>query len=100
MTRRKSIIIAVSIVLCGMVSVVLVAQNTGKPQGSDSKTIKVDVELVTVSATVTDAQNRVITGLDRQYFKVWEDKLEQKIEYFSAEDVPISLGIVFDISGS
>jgi Ca-activated chloride channel family protein len=101
MTRRRIITIGTSVVLCAMVSLVLFAQNAGKSQAPEAnKTIKVDVDLVTVNATVTDAQNRVITGLDKQNFRVWEDKLEQKIEYFSAEDVPVSIGLIFDVSGS
>jgi Ca-activated chloride channel family protein len=101
MTCRKIILTAVPVVLFAIFGLVLAAQNAGKGQSSEAnKTIKVDVDLVTVNATVTDSQNRVITGLDKQNFRVWEDKLEQKIQYFSAEDVPISIGIVFDVSGS
>jgi len=105
MTGRKIITVLVAIVLCGMVSLVVFAQNVAKNQPPDvkpdaTKTIKVDVDLVTVNATVTDMQNRVITGLDKQNFRVWEDKVEQKLQYFSAEDVPVSIGIVFDVSGS
>jgi Ca-activated chloride channel family protein len=98
--KKKTIIIGTVVLLTVMVSLVLYAQNPEKPQASTQKSIKVDVELVTVNATVTDAQNRVITGLDREHFRVWEDKLEQKIEYFNAEDVPVSIGMVFDLSGS
>ena len=101
MTRKKIIIIGMPVMLCAMVSLALFAQNSEKNQVSEAnKTIKVDVDLVTVNATVTDTQNRVITGLDKENFRVWEDKFEQKIEYFSAEDVPISVGLVFDVSGS
>jgi Ca-activated chloride channel family protein len=53
-----------------------------------------------VNATVTDSANRSVTNLQPQNFHLWEDKIEQKIEYFSYEEVPISLGIVFDVSGS
>jgi Ca-activated chloride channel homolog len=100
MTKKKSIIVT-GLVLTVMVSLVVYGQNPQKPQTPTAgSTLKVDVDLVNVYATVTDAQNRVITGLDPEHFKVWEDKLEQKIEYFSAEDVPISIGVVFDLSGS
>ncbi len=72
-----------------------------KPQTPPKNpTLKVDVDLVLVNATVTDPQNRYVTGLEKEHFQIWEDKLEQKIEYFSAEDVPISLGVIFDVSGS
>src|SRR4029453_7505244 len=64
------------------------------------RSIKVDVELTLVNATVTDPQNRIVTGLEREHFELWEDKIAQQIEYFSSEDVPLSLGIIFDVSGS
>jgi Ca-activated chloride channel family protein len=64
------------------------------------QTLKVDVDLVLVNATVTDPLNRYVSGLEQEHFQVWEDKIEQKIEYFSSEDVPMSLGMIFDVSGS
>jgi len=67
---------------------------------SRTPTLKVDVDLVLVNATVTDSLNRYVSGLERQHFQIWEDKFEQKIEYFSDEDVPVSIGIIFDVSGS
>lgn len=63
-------------------------------------TIKVDVPLVLVSVTVTDPMNRLVTGLDREHFTVLEDKKAQTITNFGAEDAPVSLGIIFDASGS
>jgi len=62
--------------------------------------IQVDVNLVLVNVTVTDPLNRLVTGLEREHFQVFEDKTEQKVQHFSNEDVPISLGLVFDTSGS
>jgi VWFA-related protein len=62
--------------------------------------IRVDANLVVVPVTVKDRQDRPITGLDRTAFHVFEDKLEQKIVSFSSEDAPLSVGIVFDCSGS
>ena len=64
------------------------------------QTMRVDVDLVLLNATVTDSSNRFVTGLRQDDFKVWEDKIEQKIDYFSSENVPLSVGIIFDISGS
>ena len=67
---------------------------------SKDQTLKVDVDLVLVNATVTNPRNQYVTGLEKEHFQIWEDKIEQEITYFSAEDVPLSLGIIFDISGS
>jgi Ca-activated chloride channel homolog len=65
-----------------------------------SPSIRVDIDLVLVNATVTDSANKYVTGLQPQHFRVWEDKIEQQIEYFSVEDLPTSVGIIFDVSGS
>jgi Ca-activated chloride channel family protein len=65
------------------------------------RSISVDVDIVLVNATVTESsRNQIIRGLDKKDFRVWEDNIEQKISYFSSEDVPSSVGIIFDISGS
>ena len=63
-------------------------------------TIKVDVPLVLINVTVTDPMGRFVTGLEKEHFKVLENKATQEITQFGAEDVPLSLGIVFDASGS
>jgi Ca-activated chloride channel homolog len=62
--------------------------------------IKVDVDLVLVNATVTDAQGRYVVGLEKENFQIWEDKVSQQIEYFTTEDAPLSVGLIFDASGS
>jgi Ca-activated chloride channel family protein len=53
-----------------------------------------------VNVTVTDPYNRLVTGLDPDNFRVFEDNVEQEVVTFSAEDVPISIGVIFDFSGS
>jgi Ca-activated chloride channel homolog len=63
-------------------------------------TIKIDVDLALINATVTDADGRYVVGLGQENFQVYEDKVEQQIEYFSMEDVPLSVGLIFDASGS
>jgi Ca-activated chloride channel family protein len=59
-----------------------------------------DVELALVNVTVTDPRNRLVTGLELDNFRIFENNVEQEIEYFSSEDVPISIGVIFDLSGS
>jgi len=65
-----------------------------------SKPLKVDVELVLVPVTITDPSGRIVTGLDREHFAVYENKEQQEIRNFSSEDSPVSLGVLFDVSGS
>jgi Ca-activated chloride channel family protein len=62
--------------------------------------IKKEVDLVLVPVTITDQMDRLITGLDKNNFQVFEGKEAQEIRHFSSEDAPISLGIIFDMSGS
>src|SRR5258708_23447069 len=68
-------------------------KNHGKPQ-------IVDVNLVLVNVTVTDDWNRIVTGLDKENFAVMEGSELQVGKHFSSEDAPISLGVIFDMSGS
>jgi Ca-activated chloride channel family protein len=70
--------------------------NTGK-QGSS---IKVDVNLVVLHTTVLDDRQRFAEGLKQENFRVFEDKIEQKLSVFKREDVPVSMGLVIDNSGS
>ena len=62
--------------------------------------IRIDTTLVQINVTVTDPLNRFVTGLEKDYFKLFEDKVEQEIRQFSSEDAPLSIGLVFDTSGS
>lgn len=69
-------------------------------QKQDGPILKSVTEVVTLSVTVTDPFNRLVTGLDKQHFEIFEDKVKQNIAFFRDEDVPVSVGIVFDVSGS
>jgi Ca-activated chloride channel homolog len=62
--------------------------------------IRMDVDLALLNVTVTDPYNRLVTGLEPDNFRVFEDNIEQEVVTFSAEDVPISIGVIFDFSGS
>src|ERR1039457_4678762 len=62
--------------------------------------IRIDTTLVQVNVTVTDPLNRFVTGLEKEHFRLFEDKVEQTIVQFSSEDAPLSIVIVFDTSGS
>ncbi len=62
--------------------------------------IRVDVNLVLVPMTVTDPMNRLVTGLERENFQVFDNNVGQTIRSFSTEDAPVTIGIVFDLSGS
>jgi Ca-activated chloride channel family protein len=65
-----------------------------------TKPLKVDVDLVLVPVTITDPMNRLVTGLDKENFTLFEGKDQQDIRHFSSEDAPVSLGVIFDMSSS
>ena len=62
--------------------------------------LRVDTRLVLVPVSVCDPQNRPVTGLEKEHFKVFDDKVEQTVTHFAMEDEPVAVGLVFDISGS
>src|SRR5260370_14522506 len=67
---------------------------------SSSNTIRTEVSLALVNVTATDPLGRLVTGLEKENFRVFEDGVEQEIVTFSSEDVPVSIGLIFDMSGS
>jgi Ca-activated chloride channel homolog len=64
------------------------------------KSIKVDLDLVLLNVGITDDDNQVVSNLGPEHFQIFEDKVEQKIEYFSTDTAPLSLGIILDVSHS
>lgn len=62
--------------------------------------IKIESTLVLIPVSVTDPLNRFVTGLEKEHFRLFEDKVEQAVTQFSSEDAPLSIGLVFDTSGS
>lgn len=63
-------------------------------------TLRVDTNLVLIPVAVTDSMNRFVLGLQKQDFKIVEDNVEQNIAHFSGEEAPLSIGLLFDESGS
>jgi VWFA-related protein len=86
--------------LLGVVAAVSAQPQSPQPDTAGSPRFKSGVELVNVTATVSDARGRFVSGLHQEDFVVYEDDAPQVISYFSAERVPVSLGIALDTSGS
>jgi len=90
------------------------APATGAPTGAEAPALTgpdslklspgarlaVNVDLVLVPVTVTDPMNRLVTGLEQTDFFIYENSGLQKIRTFATEDAPVSIGIIFDLSGS
>jgi Ca-activated chloride channel homolog len=62
--------------------------------------LRTSADLVLVPVTITDPMNRLVTGLEKENFQLYEGGSEQQIKTFSSEDAPVSLGVIFDSSGS
>lgn len=75
-------------------------QDSSAVEAVSQRPIRIEVPLVLVQVSVIDPYNRFVTGLDKEHFRVLEDKQPQDIQHFSSEDVPLSAGLIFDSSGS
>lgn len=78
---------------------------TPAPEGevyedSSDVPVKVKTDLVTLTLTVTDLYGRYVSGLTKKAFTVFDNNVQQDITYFSDNDAPVSLGILFDVSSS
>lgn len=91
MGNQRRVLLSTALMFCA--AAVLPAQEI-------LNTLRVSVDVVLVNVTVTDSRNETVTGLAQEDFELFEDKVQQEIRYFSNEDAPVSLGVIFDASGS
>ncbi|HTZ73926.1 MAG TPA: VWA domain-containing protein, partial [Candidatus Aquilonibacter sp.] len=70
------------------------------PQIKKGHPLRIETDLTLVGVSVTDPLGRLVTGLERENFRVFEDGVEQEVVDFSSQDVPVSIGVIFDMSGS
>lgn len=98
-----------ALAVCGVcLGVYITAFGQHAPNGAENKpstkeltvAVRERTELVNLTISVTDRNGRAVTGLAPQDIEVYEDKVKQKIEHYGAEDAPISVGLIFDVSGS
>jgi VWFA-related protein len=76
------------------------AKPPANPSSGDDVTFRADTRLVVLPISVADKNGKLVTDLKQSSFKVFENGIEQPIKIFKREDVPISLGIIIDNSGS
>ncbi|MEJ7624755.1 MAG: VWA domain-containing protein [Pyrinomonadaceae bacterium] len=76
------------------------ATPTPVPSPDDEGPLRIKTDLVTLTLTVTDPYGRYVSGLNKNAFTVFDNGVEQEISYFSDADAPVSVGILFDVSGS
>jgi len=92
--------VALVTLLAGSNSCPAAAKSPNAAQESTTPRFNAGATLVLIPASVTDPLNRFVLGLRKQDFHIFEDGVEQTIAHFSGEDAPLSLGLVFDSSGS
>ena len=85
---------------CTATALVSVSAQDPQDSGTESFRFRSGVELINVTATVSDGNGRFVSGLRKEQFRVFEDDIEREITHFTSERVPVSLGIVLDTSGS
>lgn len=77
----------------------IAASSNAAAAAADEQVI-INSDLITLNITLTDTYGRFVTGLTKEAFTVLDDKEPQEITFFSDEDAPVSLGVIFDVSGS
>jgi Ca-activated chloride channel homolog len=70
------------------------------PPAETDRPVQLGRDLVTLQVTVLDPYGRFVTGLEKSHFEVFDDKIKQEIAFFSDADAPVTLGILYDVSGS
>ncbi len=101
-----SLLFAIAMIATGQS--LMAQRRTGAPMppqhyasmSDDEQQIVINTALITLTVSVTDAAGNSVSGLDKRTFTVFDDKVPQEISFFSDEDAPASVGIVFDVSGS
>lgn len=83
-----------------LTSVAQPQESPSQRQKSDSYTIRVNVGEVVLHATAHDHKGALVSGLGKEQFQIYEDGVLQQIKYFSHEDIPVTVGLVIDNSGS
>lgn len=94
---RSPILVLGALLLCGGLSSMILGQT--RPQG-DSVLVRENTSLVTLTVSVADREGRAVTDLQPSEIEVYEDKVRQQIEFYSMSDAPVSVGVIFDLSGS
>jgi Ca-activated chloride channel family protein len=85
----RSVLLTIAAALFGAVTIL-----------GQSAAFRARLDLVQVTVTVTDAGGRLVTGLTKDDFQVWEDGVEQEVTQFTDQRVPVSLGVLLDASDS
>src|SRR5215471_5447110 len=100
LVRFRAHLFAITTVFTGILTLtgITTAQQVNVSTGDDP--VKLRVNMINLNVEVLDRSGRYVRGLTKENFEVYEDKTKQSIDLFSFDDQPISIGFVFDLSGS
>jgi hypothetical protein len=76
------------------------SKTPARPNQQPDDKIQLKARLVSMTVTVSDNLGRFVTGLEKRNFQIFDDGVQQEIAHFSDEDAPLTLGIIYDVSGS
>ena len=93
-------IVLILLILTLIATQPLVAQKQTETKSQGDETLTINTDLVTFNVSVTDGEGLAVKGLNKNVFNVFDNKILQEINFFSDEDTPASISIVFDTSGS
>lgn len=100
MHATRSQCICLLVIALGAFRAWAIADSRPFSQNQQAPAIKLGTDLVLVPSIVTDPQDRIVAGLSRKQFEIFDENVKQEIALFSEEDSPLDIGIVFDLSGS
>ncbi len=103
MPRRISLAFGLGVLSLWVAHGQVAIQPRSRPAGPSERpraSLRIDTNLVLVPVSVCDPMNRPVTGLEREHFKVFDDRVEQTVTHFAMDDEAVAVGLVFDISGS
>ena len=100
MRRATFLGLVAALGLCAQVSIQPRPKPPAKEEPRGQSTLRVDTTLILIPVTVNDPLNRPVTGLEKENFRIFDNKVEQKITQFAMDDEPVAVGLVFDTSGS
>lgn len=94
---RSLLRLSLVVLLCALLAGIAIGQT---PEATPPKVEKIRTDLVSLTLTVTDLYGRYVSGLTKKAFTIVDNDQEQEITYFSDADAPVSVGVLFDVSGS
>ena len=91
------------LVACSVLSAQVALEPRAKPVSGTARpsaSLRIDSNLVLVPVAVCDPMNRPVMGLEKEFFRIFDDRVEQTVTHFAMDDEPVAVGLVFDTSGS